>query len=720
MSPMPSHEETRLHSFFKSIFSILEGSSQRLPSEGYDPLFAACSLVFDAEGLRIAFPSHLENEKLPREERLQAICTASQTQRRRVTLQGEWWLRQGPSMLGFFVQDELPIALICRRGHYEKIDPSNGIKEKVDDLLAAKLSSKAYLFYGVLPEADLKNILSLGYRGSGFALTYALLLSLLGGVIGLVSPFFTKVLFDQVIPYQDYSTLYQVLLALFSAAIAIFFFYLSRSFFLIQMEGMIQNNLTAALWDRMLKLPLNFFRSYAVGDLIQRVSIVEELRRALGGNILKSAFTILFSLLYLIPMFYYSWQLTLIVLAFHAIILFLSLAYFFYRSYVERYLLEIKARINQFLIQMVRGIAAVRAAGAEKRAFSHWGESFFQLQAGEFTANRFQSFVAAFSTMLSTLSLLAVFWAVFNILEENKDFTVGSFMAFNTALAVFSQATTSLLEVVMALVTIIPQLQRAKIIFETPVERRAEKLPPGLLRGHLRLEKIYFKYSTKGQFALEDIGFEVYPGEFLAIVGESGSGKSTLLRLLMGFEIPLKGGIYYDNKELATLDLEEVRKQIGAVMQASTIFAGTIYENIVCGRCHTPEQLQKAIHLSSLAETFSELPLGLKTLLLNGGNTLSGGQKQRILLARSLLLEPKILLFDEATSYLDNATQAAISANIEALHVTRIVIAHRLSTIKNADRILVLDRGRIIESGSYKALCALQGTFASFVAEQTL
>ena len=258
------------------------------------------------------------------------------------------------------------------------------------------------------------------------------------------------------------------------------------------------------------------------------------------------------------------------------------------------------------------------------------------------------------------------------------------------------------------------------MIFSEPVEEAKDREDPGILKGEIRIDALSFRYDSESPFVLDQISLSISHGEFIGITGPSGSGKSTLVRLLLGFEVPTQGSIYYDGKDLACLDVRRLRKQMGIVFQNEGILAGTIYDNLVCGGVCDKKEMEQALLCSGFAEDLKELPMGLRTLLPMGGETLSGGQRQRLLLARALLTSPHLLLFDEATSALDNRTQEAIRSNIDALECTRVVIAHRLSTLRKTDRIYVLDRGKIAQEGTFTELSQQKGLFANLFQRQQM
>jgi ABC-type bacteriocin/lantibiotic exporter with double-glycine peptidase domain len=268
------------------------------------------------------------------------------------------------------------------------------------------------------------------------------------------------------------------------------------------------------------------------------------------------------------------------------------------------------------------------------------------------------------------------------------------------------------------LISLVPVFERTRPIFEAHPEVDSSKASPGALSGAIELEHVTFRYDAEGPLVTDDVTFQVKAGEYIALVGPSGSGKSSIMRLLLGFELPESGAISFDSCDLATLDVEAVRRQIGVVLQSARLTPGSVYSNIAGSFGISAEDAWEAAERAGLADDIRAMPMGMETIVSEGGGTFSGGQKQRLIIARALAAKPKVLLFDEATSALDNATQQTVTDSLGQIDVTRIVIAHRLSTIVGADRIVVLDRGKVIQIGSYADLILEPGLFAELAARQ--
>jgi NHLM bacteriocin system ABC transporter ATP-binding protein len=377
---------------------------------------------------------------------------------------------------------------------------------------------------------------------------------------------------------------------------------------------------------------------------------------------------------------------------------------------------ELDGAIHGLTIQLINGIAKLRVAMAEERAFAAWAKKYSQRIRLKASWQQINDCVSVFNEALPLVSSALLFG--FAMLIMQTPLTIGTFVAFNYALGIFINGVTDLSNTVTDIWGIVPMWERAQPILRSLPESDSTKENLGQLIGRIALDHVSFRYSENGPFILNDVSLQAEPGEFVAIVGSSGSGKSTIFRLLLGFETPSAGDVSYDGKDLAGLDVQALRRQLGVVLQNGKIGSGSIFENITAGALVSLDEAWEAARMAGLAEDIEQMPMGMHTVISEGGTNLSGGQRQRLLIARSLVSKPKVILMDEATSALDNRTQAIVTQSLDRLKATRVVIAHRLSTIRHADRIYVVDAGRVVQVGTFEELIAQEGLFARLVARQ--
>jgi ABC-type bacteriocin/lantibiotic exporter with double-glycine peptidase domain len=363
-------------------------------------------------------------------------------------------------------------------------------------------------------------------------------------------------------------------------------------------------------------------------------------------------------------------------------------------------------------------VSKLRVAAAEERAFARWAREYAQLLKLELRQGRIQDTVRVINIGVSTLSAILLFAAAASLIEAGSSLTTGLFLAFNAAYGTFIGAIASLSNTATEILAVSILRERVRPILEAAPEIHERKADPGRLRGRIVLDHVVFQYHPQGPIILDEVSLRIEPGQFIALVGPSGSGKSTLFRLLLSFESPRSGTIYYDGQDLSGLDVHAVRRQMGVVLQNGRINAGSLFDNIVCGAQASLNDAWEAARAAGFADEIAAMPMGMHTVVSEGGTNLSGGQRQRLLLTRALVHRPSILLLDEATSALDNKTQAIVMDSLKRLRVTRVVIAHRLSTVRGADRIYVVDGGRIVESGVFDELVAQNGLFARMMTRQ--
>jgi ABC-type bacteriocin/lantibiotic exporter with double-glycine peptidase domain len=391
---------------------------------------------------------------------------------------------------------------------------------------------------------------------------------------------------------------------------------------------------------------------------------------------------------------------------------------------MQRRVVEVEGRISGLVLQLLAGIAKLRVTGAESRAFSRWATQFTQQKRLAFRTGAIENFLESFNAVFPVVSSMAIYYMVLYLMKQAAEsgdpnpIPPGEFVAFNSAFGIFLAQVLGTGMTAMSALNVIPLWERAKPILETRPEVDLSKADPGEISGEIEVTHVTFRYHKDGPTILSDLSLRIEPGEYVALVGPSGSGKSTLLRMLLGLDVPETGSVYFDGRDLQLLDVQKLRRKIGVVGQNATIRSGSVFSNIVGSLPLTLDDAWEAARMAGLDEDVKAMPMGMNTVLQQGGGTLSGGQRQRLIIARAIVARPRILFFDEATSALDNRTQAIVSQSLMELQATRIAVAHRLSTIMGADRIYVLAGGRIVQQGSYQELVAVEGMFRELVKRQ--
>jgi NHLM bacteriocin system ABC transporter ATP-binding protein len=636
---------------------------------------------------------------------------------RKTTLEKGWWKHESVPMIAFGKEDGQPVALVHEQGRWSLFDPLSNCQEPVSPKAAGLLLPWAYAVYPGLPPRTLGrwDVFRTAFQGARADIRAAVLLGLLGGLMALVPARLTSTLFNAVIPSADLLQLAQIGVIMVAAALAGCLFEMCRSLLLLRVRTRANYHLQPALWSRLLTLPVQFFSRYSTGELGQRVMSVEAMRNALNDSTVLSIMALLFSLPSLGLMLFYSRPLT--ALAVLATIVYLALLIAAVRTLwrAQREELHVDGLLSGFSLQAIAGVAKIKMSTSENRAFARWAGLFSEKVHWRSRSIGKMNTMTVLTATFPPL-MLGVFFLAVGSAWRGTQLNVGEFLAFNSAFTILVTALTGFVGVLPELLSGAAQYQRLTPILEAVPEIPEERRPVGELDGHLELRNVTFRYHPDLPSVLRNVTISATPGEFVAIVGPSGAGKSTIARLLLGFCAPESGGVYFGGTDLAAVNPRDVRRRIGVVLQGSGLVQGSIYDNIagVSGMSH--EQAWEAAEMAGCAEDIRAMPMGMHTYVT--GALVSGGQRQRLLIARALARRPRMIIFDEATSALDNETQAHIADRLDRLNATRIVIAHRLSTIVRADRIYVLDQGRIVQTGTFKELADQPGLFQRLVSRQ--
>ncbi|MCQ2501775.1 MAG: NHLP bacteriocin export ABC transporter permease/ATPase subunit, partial [Lachnospiraceae bacterium] len=639
---------------------------------------------------------------------------------RAVTLDKGWYHHSVGAMLGTMKEDSSAVALIPGSlSGYKMIDMRTGQKIRMNSKTEQLLDEEALCFYEPLPQkaltiADLLKFMMKQLTASDIAL-YLILMGL-STALGMLSPMFTKWLFNDVLKSGDLQVLVSLAVFMVCYSICSLFFGVYQN--LITAKIGIKQDIAAqaAVMNRIMSLPVTFFRQYSSGELSQRASYVQSLCSTLFNTIGMTGLTSVFSLVYLGQVFLYAPSLVLPSLVITASTLLLSMITTTAQIRITREKMDISAKTSGLTYSTITGIQKIKLAGAEKRMFSRWARQYSKEAMLEYNPPMFLRLSSTLNLAITLTGTMVLYG-----LAVKSRVSVSDYYAFNTAYGMVASAFSSMVSIAVTVANIKPTLEMAKPIMEAEPEVHEGRENITSLRGGIELSHVSFRYNDSMPNVIDDLSLHIKAGEYLAIVGSTGCGKSTLLRLLLGFEIPQKGSISYDKKDLSKIDPESLRRKIGVVMQDGKLFQGDIYSNIVITAPQlTLDEAWEAAEIASIADDIRAMPMEMFTIISEGQGGISGGQKQRLMIARAVAPKPKILMFDEATSALDNITQKKVSEAIDSLKCTRIVIAHRLSTIQHAHRIIYLDQGKVVEEGTYEELIAKNGAFAKLVERQRL
>lgn len=663
--------------------------------------------------------TNIPGEVVDMNEQLDYLLRPTGIMRRVVHLKGNWWKDAFGPMIGQTVNGE-PVALIPYGiSGYKFFDYSSGKMIKLSHKTKNMIQEEAFCFYKPFPLKklrirDLMKYILQSLNAADFIMIAVITLIL--QLIGMISPVITKLLYDKVLPTGQVG----LLLPFTCLMIGMIFSQVLISITSSLIQGRIGTKLSlmteSASMSRILSLPPTFFKKYSSGELANRVSKVQTLCSLLSSTIFGTGISTLFSFMYLFQMYHYASELVIPGLLIVFIQITVTTVYTLLLLRISRKQMKISAKLTGLIYALFSGIQKIKLAGAERRAFSKWANEY--KEGAELAYNpplyiKIRPIVSGIISMIGSL--------IFYYIAGANGIRLADYMAFMQAFGAVSGALVTISSLATKFAEIKPIMEMVEPILNEEPEVSDNKQILTKISGGIEINNISFRYSDNSPIILDDFSLKIRPGQYIAIVGKTGCGKSTLIRLLLGFEKPQKGAIYYDGKDINKIDLKSLRKHIGAVMQNGKLFQGDIFSNIIISAPWLSlNDAWEAAKLASIDEDIKEMPMGMHTIISEGSGGVSGGQKQRLMIARAVAPKPNILIFDEATSALDNITQKQISESLDSLKSTRIVIAHRLSTIKNCDRIIVLDKGKIIEDGTYDELILNNGYFAELVKRQMI
>ena len=700
---------------FMSLAGIRTEKQKDLSDEAVRDNFVINQILSYFHHQMVDIPTNINNFK----DKLNYALGQFDIEYRKVELNDEYVGDPNAPLL-IFTFTNIPVILFPKgKDKYCYINYSTGKKTKIDASLVNRLEIDALSFYRPLPSKKVSIKEYLKYITKSVRpldIVLLVLFAALASGVGMVLPYLTKILTGDVVQSKDINQFILFSIYVVATATGLLLMKAIQGFVNSRISIKIEKAVLAATMSKVLNLPPSFFKKYNTGELAARFNAVPRLASIIINGVFITLVSVVMSLAYLVQLVGFAPVLILPV----ALILLVSTAFSIFISILKRNYqkkqLELSSKEAGVTYELINGIQKIRLSGSEKRVFAKWASYYSKAAKVTYQPPLILRLSSAITLLITLLGNIALYYVA---VRYNVD--VGNYMAFTTSYGVLSAAFASVVEMVGVVFTIQPVYEMARPILQSEVENTQGKKTLESISGNIKLENVSFRYNENSPLVVDNLSLDIKEGDYIAIVGQTGCGKSTLVRLLLGFEKPISGSVYYDGNNLEELDVSSLRRNIGTVMQNGTLFHADILSNIIISSPSIGEEAAwEAAEIANIAKDIREMPMGMKTVISEGQGGISGGQKQRIMIARAIVHKPKILIFDEATSALDNMTQKSISESINKLNCTRIVIAHRLSTIKNADRIIMIENGKIIEDGNYQALIDKKGKFAELVDRQRL
>ena len=634
---------------------------------------------------------------------------------------GEAWTENNTlPLLVFTKANHTPVVLLPRsnKGFYYH-NFRTGKKAMVHPEFLEKLETEAYRFYRPFSTKKISVREYARYIQSSmrpWETVLFILVSALVVAVGFLLPYLTKTLTGDVVQQKDLNQFIMMSVYVVATATGLLLMKAFQAFVNNRIALRREKAIRESMMMRLLSLPPSFFKRYNTGELNSRFLAVPRLANVIVNGIFLAVVSTVLSLAHLFqligfaPVLVWPVAITLAVSTTFTIVSALM-----QRNY-NRTLLELTTKEAGVSYEMINGIQKIRLSGSEKRVFAKWAAVYSKETRVRYRPPLLLRIGPAITLLITLVGNVAMYY-----LAAANNLTVADYMAFTTSYGLLSAAFASVGQTMGLVSTIQPLFEMARPLLEAQPENVQGKKVLDTISGNIHFENVSFRYNETSPWIIKNISLDIHEGEYIAIVGQTGCGKSTFARLLLGFETPTSGTVSYDGLPMAEVDLPSLRRNIGTVMQNGSLFHADIFSNIIISAPQLTEaDAWRAAEIADIAEDIKAMPMKMKTVISEGQGGISGGQKQRIMIARAIVHQPKVLIFDEATSALDNKTQKNISDSIAKLQCTRIVIAHRLSTIRHADRIIMLEGGKIVESGDYDTLIALKGRFAELVDRQRL
>ncbi|MCZ0944734.1 MAG: ATP-binding cassette domain-containing protein, partial [Gammaproteobacteria bacterium] len=616
-------------------------------------------------------------------------------------------------------EDARPVALLPGLfGRYREVDPVSKRSVRMTAARAKALGADAWMFYRPLPAGRVEgaDLLRIAMRGSAGDLTRLSVAGLAGGLIKLLPAVVLGFVANHIAGGGSAGALYAVAVALAGFGLIGALLHLFQSTAMMRIEGRSASRVEAAFWDRLMRLPSRHLNRHPAGDLAMSGMTFQHLRDGLQGVVADSLLSVVFLLPVFGVIFFLDPTLGVVALAFSLVAILVAVALGMRQIAPHGRMISAARRVAGRLFQIVEGIAKLRVENAEGSAFAIWARDYRKQKRAEIQLDALEGHIRAFG---AALPFVAGGVLLFAVMATERSFPIGDFLVTYIVFIAFQSAIARLGESFGAIAAALPAFEQMRPLLGAMPESESGGEPVGLLGGEILFDRVSFRYDPDGPLILDDVTIRARPGEFVAVAGESGAGKSTLFRLALGIDRPSAGAVYYDGRDLRHLNLKQVRREIGAVPQSVRLHPQDLWDNIVAHHEGAAvEDVWKAVRTAEVESEVKAMPMGLMTMVGTSGSVLSGGESQRVTIARSLIGSPRIMLLDEATNWLDNESQAEVMRNLAFLSSTRIVIAHRLSTLEQADCIYVMQAGKVVQSGTFDELMAVDGVFRELVRRQ--
>lgn len=653
-------------------------------------------------------------------DRLEYLLRPNGIMRRNITLEKGWYKNAIGAILGTRKDDGSVVAFIPKGlTGYMFFDAASGKWIKLSKKNENLFEIDAICFYKPFPLKKLTLSVLTRYIIDTLSVADIVLIAaatLAVTAVGMLVPRLNNILFGTVVENQSLKMLAGITVFMICVSVSSLLLQAVKSLFSARVGTRLDLSVQAATMMRILSLPADFFKQYGSGELSSRAQNIRTLCSMLVSTVFNTGLTSIFSLLYITQIFTYTPTLVVPALIIILVTVAFSLVTSFLQMHYSKKQMELGAQENGMSYALISGIQKIRLSGSEKRAYSRWSSLYAKVVRTTYNTPMFLRINGTLGTAISLIGVIVMYY-----MSVKSKISVADYYSFNSAYGMLSGAFMSLAGIATTIARFKPIIEMAKPIMEAVPEVSEGKLVIDRLSGGIELNNVSFRYSENMPLVIDDLSLKIRAGQYVAIVGATGCGKSTLMRILLGFEKPQKGAVYYDGKDLDSIDLRSLRSKIGVVLQNGKLFQGNIYSNIVISAPHLSlDDAWDAAEMAGIADDIRKMPMGMHTVISEGSGGVSGGQRQRLMIARAIAPKPKILMFDEATSALDNITQRIVSDSLDKLKCTRIVIAHRLSTIKQCDRIICLEKGKIVEDGTYEELIAKNGEFAELVKRQRL